>query len=181
MTSAPAVGDTLIAGVSGDLYGVNEHVVDISETGVSWAKVVNSTWDSEYDSEIWLGTVSATANANVTITFSDSNLIAVADICEYSGLSLKPVDQVAVNQGQSSTSDTGTSSVTSQVNELFIGVTTTDVVQTSATNGFTLLGGQIYYGINDGASCVYLEKIVSSTQKLIVGQVWVGFITGPVA
>ncbi len=70
-------------------------------------------------------------------------------------------DSYGWNSGNGATTDTGTTSQTSQGNDLWIGATTYSVGtygQTNPTNGFTLLDGQLYSSVSLG----YLEYISPS-------------------
>jgi hypothetical protein len=185
LTSTPISGDVIVL-TFGDYYMLGSVVVkisSISQTGVTWAKVINSTFNDGGwgDSEIWFGVVGSGASKNVTLTLSGSPTSAVADACEYSGVATSNyVDKTAINSGDGTPSDTGTTATTTQANELWIGsiAVASDTTQSNPTNGFTLLDGN-YYGL---VSEAYLEKIVPATgtadsgTTLDMNNAWAGCI-----
>lgn len=170
LTQTPANGNLLILDFMGSANGNNPELTNVSQTGVTWSQVV--TPDSGSTS-IWMGTVGSSASTVMTLTIasgSGGDLIELVDVCEWSGLS-GVVDRTASNAGGSGTAlDTGTTSATSQANELFVGLTRGAVVtsgqsaaQSSPTNGFTLLdGSNVADGSGNNASLGYLYKIVSA-------------------
>ncbi len=166
MGSAPTRGDVLIAVIGTDSAYMGEFcpVSSIVQTGVTWTKELNSTYVSSgtyyLDVEIWAGIVSSGASTNLTVNLSvGPSFGAVADVCEFSGLS-GVVDKTAVNGGSGTTTNTGTTATTSQSKELWIGgISAYYTSQASPTNGFTLFDG----ATQPNLSVSYLEKNVSST------------------
>lgn len=162
MSQTPALGNLLIACIG--TYNPAStliSVLSISETGVSWVRIVNESYVLGYvDSEIWVGTVSSGVSTFINITLSGAaEWGATADICEYSGL-LNIVDQTAISQAFSSSPSTGITTTTSQANELWVGCTVCQSYpQSSPTNGFTMLDGTV----NNQTCVAYLENIVSTT------------------
>ena len=171
---------------------VTRSVSSITQTGVTWTKqAFQDTWWEHpanhlntLNSEIWVGVVGAGASATITLTLlgtGDTNNAEVANVCEYSGLLTSGfLDKTAINAGESTNTDTGTTAITSQANELWIGAIAAERAQTTPTNGFTLLDGVYYTGY--GISNAYLEKIVSATGTANSGtsiasiENWVGCI-----
>jgi hypothetical protein len=112
---------------------------------------------------------------------------AVADICEWSGLS-GVVDQTAYSsQTTSGRSSTGTTATTTQASELVIGCINAyrSISQSNPTNGFTLLDGNIFAGSGSTLypmSNAYLYNIVSvegrqnSGTTLSASALWQGCI-----
>ena len=165
MNSTPTNGDLLIATIGIRQGHPDISVSNISESGVIWTVQVRE--DDWYDysqiSEIWAGVVGTSASASVTINLSGSiysGHYAIADICEYSGLATSDFLDRNATSSYSYPPTTGTTTTTTQANELWVGITISyGDSQTSPTNGFTLLDGNYIYMI----SVAYLEKIVSST------------------
>lgn len=166
MASSPIAGNALVLTYMGCASGSNTpSISSISQTGVTWTYQIGKTHASyvSWRGEIWFGVVTSGANVMVNITLDKSAVNhATADVCEYSGLLTSGfLDLTATNSSLATTTpDTGTTSTTTQAEELWVGLTgSTWTTQSSPTNGFTLLDG-----VTDGSvSNAYLEKIVSST------------------
>lgn len=185
LTSTPTADNFLVAVISADNTGgeVNRIVSSITQTNVSWSMQVQKTV-GYFTLEIWLGVVSASAGKSVQANFSGNvATLAVINVCEYSGLaSSGTLDKTASSSGSGTTTDTGTTATTTHANELWIGGTHSQswgIVQSSPTNGFTLLDGD--YESYWSGSQAYLEKIVSSTGTANTGTTtgsypWVGAI-----
>jgi len=162
---------------SGDAYYV--YVSSITQTNVTWTKQIGKRCTATEGAsphglytEIWVGVVGASASASITVNMAaaaaTSNL-GISDVCEYSGLLTSGfLDKTASNTSLNSTTlDTGTTAVTAQADELWVGATggggtTSATTQASPTNGFTLLDGADYSFSGWHQSLAYLEKIVSS-------------------
>lgn len=162
MTSTPTEGNLLIATV-GLAYYEWESVSSITQTNVVWTRQVYNQYASVYVA-VWTGVVSASAGKDITITLSGApDYGGVADVCEYSGLLTSGfLDVAATAQSDSGTSSsTGTTSTTSQDDELWVGATVFggDISQSTPTNSFTLLDGENY---GSALSIAFLEKIVDS-------------------
>ncbi len=171
MSNIPATGDVLVAaiGVRSPVYPLYT-VSSITQTGVTWSRATMfSTTGSQYnpDVEIWYGAVGSGASETINITLSGTPTLAVADICEYSGLlTVNPVDKTATNYDTTTSPDTGTTAPTTQANELWVGAVSGIMVNenmSSSTNNFTLLDGAHVSLGGYGMELGYLEKIVSST------------------
>jgi parallel beta-helix repeat protein len=170
LTSTPSIGNVLIA-VIGSYNSYAPDVSSISQSGVSWARQVQSKSSSLYgrNVEIWAGVVSGSAPTSLTINFVNTGDV-FADICEYTGLATSNfLDQTATASGVYATAlATGTTGTTSNADELWVGgiFSVCDAgngdSDTSPTNGFTLLDGvgNVY---GQTKTLAYLEKIVSST------------------
>jgi hypothetical protein len=147
--STPVSGNVLVAAIGTySTYDISITVSSITQTNVNWSKLISCTYSRYSNVEIWLGKVGANAGVSITITL---NLVAsdgaVADVCEYSGIdSVNYLDKTATSYGSSTTPNTGTTTTTSQPNELWIGATSVygAYSQSSPTNGFTLLDGAVY-------------------------------------
>jgi len=175
LSGTPANGNILIACIGLCPIGSGITVQSISETGVTWQKITNRVDNNgTTDTEIWAGTVVSAASTTITINLTGTNqYYSVANICEYSGLQNATPDVTATNQGNTGTTNTGTTQNTTQADELWIGATSYSsgsTGQTSPTNGFTILDGQRFNSI----SLAYLEKIVSSTGAANSGTVNTG-------
>ncbi len=185
LPSAPSSGDVIVATIGFHTYGTTT-VSSISGTGVTWYIAVQTTVSNganSYTSCIAYGIVGSGAGTVVgTVTFSDTNWYAGRiDDTEYSGLSTTPLDVYSSNSGSSVTADTGTTSVTTASQELWVGnivVGNYALSSLTPTNGFTLIGGVITASTVCSA---YLYKIVSSTgaansELTISSQPWAGTI-----
>jgi hypothetical protein len=143
-------------------------ISSIVQTGVTWSRVVNAGF-----TELWKGVVGSGASKTITVNFAsslNSANSAVANVNEYSGLDSSPLDKTATHSGGNSNLDSGTTSTTSQANELWVaslGNRTNNggsATLTNPTNGFTLLDGvQVYQNSNYPAANAFMEKIVSTT------------------
>ena len=162
LAQTPTQGNVLIAVIGTNQTSGSETVSSITQTGVTWSPVIQN--DTVVADEIWMGTVGSGASTSVSIALAQTVFAAVADICEWSGISSNPVDKTQPNNGSNSTqTDTGTTATTTQANELFIGtVGVYGQAQSSPTNSFTMLDGA-YLNVTGGISVSYLYKIVSST------------------
>jgi len=173
--SVPVQGDLLIAVVGLDSESATQHytVSSVTQTGVTWTLQVNSTFTmggvyAFGDIEIWAGVVRSDADKTVNAVFTGDTIWGAAMVvCEYSGLAnTNFLDQTNINNGFSASPNTGSTSTTSQADELWIGGIVMDYTSQSVpTNGFTLLGGTKY----GECSYSYLEKIVSSTGSANAG------------
>ena len=124
-----------------------------------WSKIKNNSLYSLY-AEIWQGIVGSGASNTLTIAWDNSNFMT-AYVCEYSGVGNVDVTP-AVNQNISATPDTGTTSPTTQANELWIGAINLQYsTQSNPTNGFTLIADN-NLGWDSCNGIAYLQKIVSA-------------------
>jgi hypothetical protein len=159
----PSAGSVLVAAVSTFNGWYNDSSVsNISQTGVTWSKKVkNQSSDKAFDVEIWTGVIGSGAQPGLTITiYNAPSQGIIADICEYSGLSTN-LDVYAINSGVSLSPDTGTTAITTNQKELYIGAIFNYYnSQTTQRNDFDLLDGTYNNNLN---SLAYLEKIVTST------------------
>ncbi len=172
MTNTPASGNVLIATIGISDYNGAVTVSSISQTNVAWTKQKSINGypygDGHFwlDSEIWLGVVGSGASKNITVNLSGTpSYASVANICEYSGVATSSfLDQTASNFAISNPKimDTGTTSATTQANELWIGSVAAEAYGnlSNPANGFTLLDG---VQVSPNLGNAYLEKIVSST------------------
>ena len=179
-STAPTAGDVIVLTV-GLRTTVSTTVSSVSETGVSWTVAVNSVSAGNYLACICYGVVGSGAGAVISVFPSGTSYYGcVMDASEFSDLSSTPLDVYASNTGAGTTTDTGTTITTSTPNELFVGDSVTgSQTQSSATNGFSVIGGTPF---DSGYVCsAFLYKIVSSTQTAnsgcqISGASWSGAI-----
>src|SRR5208283_407117 len=164
---APTNGNTLIAVIG--LYSSNNLAVSgITQTGAIWVKDVSrQTGNGNGDVEIWRASNVQNAGASITIALTGSGALveAIAEICEYSGLTnTNPLDRTGTNTGVSGTPTIGTMVTTSQAKELWIaGITHLgNDTQTNPTNGFNFTDPTDGVATNN-MSLAYLEYIASST------------------
>jgi hypothetical protein len=171
LASTPTYGDVLIATISA--YGPAralddlENVSSITETGVTWTQQVQWVPDpqSPYFNPnvnnpyvgIWLGKVASGASPDIVINLHAAAWEAIADVCEYSGVSTT-LDRTATARNFDYYTSTGTTYWTWYSQELWIGaIAAYGVSQTNPTNGFTLLDGATY----GSSSIAYLERMVN--------------------
>jgi len=197
MSSTPIYGNVLVAVIgTGKVGGPYVTVTSITEDGVSWSKQVQKTYrwnenNSDYeDVEIWLGIISTKASKSIVIQLSSSlgGMGAIAYIAEYSGIDVDDyLDNTATDTGYTpingnpAQTRTGTTSLTSKADELWIGgiacgCMNSSIQQTNPTNGFSLTTSNV-----NTESVAYLEKIVSSTGQAYTNTTisyadWVGCI-----
>ncbi len=159
MVPAPTAGNTLVAVIALHASSYTTGVTGITQNGATWMRAAAAPNAGGVDTEIWYApNVAAGAGTNVTVNTTYSwNSSAV--IAEYSGLS--PVslpDAAAVNSGNSTAADTGTTPPTTQANELWfggIGLASTTGTLGAPRNAFNL--------VSNTTSVYALEKIVSAT------------------
>ena len=165
--SGPASGDLMVLTVSAVSVGSPAPTVSsVTETGVTWSKAVGKP-NNNVDSEIWYGIVSSGAGTTITISLTKGVDEAIADACEYSGLTSSPLDRTTSTTGTTVASNTGTTATTSAPNELLVGSIAAQISPSTSqsqttnmnTNGFTLVSGNTIASVTEG----YLENIVSST------------------
>ena len=140
-------------------------ITSVAQTGVTWTLQKATVAYSVMDIEIWAGVVGNGASTSISVTWTSAATGgAVVDVCEYSGLLTSNfLDKTASGYGNSATLSTGTTALTSQTNELFVGATfNSNSIQNqgNANNGFTVLDGQ-HYALGIDGSLAYLEKISS--------------------
>jgi hypothetical protein len=176
LAQTPQTGNVLIAVIGTFSSNAGSLTVNnITETGVTWFRQINFILQNgiySIDTEIWAGTVASTSSKSITINLSNNGganeVGATADICEYSGLNTASLlDQTNHNEanGGDATS-TGTTSLTSQNNELFIGAATaTNSSQTSPQNNFAILDG----AETNSLSVSYLEYIATTKAQAYSG------------
>lgn len=186
LSQTPESGDVLIAvmGLEWTGSGTPQVGPQITQTGVTWPGshswiISGSAGGSAI--EVWWGLVNSAASQSITIALPFTQGIgtitsATVDICEYSGLDTAYIqnyyiDQSADNKGTGTAIDTTATSTTTYANELWVGGTLLNgYSQSTPTNGFTLLDGQL----NNGISVSYLENIVSSTGQAETGTTGAG-------
>lgn len=160
--TSPTNGNALIATI-GARDASTGTVTSITQTGATWAQAVEST-NNDASTEIWYALNVSGAGTSITINLSGT-YYASAVISEYSGLvTSSALDQTATWTGKSASPVTGTTSTTTQAQQLWIGGISGERANTysSPTNSFTILG-QVTGGSNSDVSTVYLERIVSAT------------------
>jgi len=179
----PTAGNDLVLTFATFATGLVPTVSGITEGGVVWTlqKSYLPSSANTNDDEIWLGVVSSGASSTITISLTGTpSFGAVSNVCEYSGLAGSPLDKAASNTGVSSVGDTGTTPLTSQAVELWVGSIAAVNTISGPTNGFTLIDG-----VGNNPSNVangYFQKIVSSTGQAdtgtssSIGNTWTGVI-----
>jgi parallel beta-helix repeat protein len=187
LSNKPTCGNILILGYSGIGVGAPS-ISTISQLNVVWSRAVTNGAQS-----IWYGIVLPNAGTTITITvtggYGSLAFLNTAIVCEWRGLSITNcVDRTAINSdGYVVASDTGTTSITSQADELWIGITNCFVnsgsaTQSSPTNGFTILDGISVTQPTYADSTAYLYKIVNTTGQANSGTSFAGgWYTGAIA
>jgi hypothetical protein len=146
LLSRPTSGNTLFLTYAGTGQPANPTISSVNQIGVTWAKAISE--NGLVDVEIWYGKVGVNAGNTATITITGSatsNIGNIGDICEWSNIeTTNPLDKTAFNTGLSDRGDTGTTAISSQSNEFFIGAIAAKGLtdQFSATNGYVLSNGQ---------------------------------------
>jgi len=172
MTATPVKGNVLVAVIGTNAAYMNGEfsaVSGIHQTGVTWSKKAGSTYQdgtSYLNTEIWAGIVGSSASKDIVIDLSpEPSFSGVANVCEYSGIS-GVVDKTASTGGSGSVASTGTTPVTTQSKELWVGgITNYKTTQTTPTTGFTLFDG----ATQDHLAVSYLQKIVTSKGEAFSG------------
>ena len=176
--SPPTSGNTLFLTYASSGQPTNPTISSVSQTGVTWTKAVSE--DGLVNVEIWYGKIGANAGNTATITIagsSTSDIGNVAHICEWTKVAtINPLDKTAVNTGQGNTGETGTTAVTSQSNELFVGAIGTARQHTAAaltdqhspTNSYTLSNGIITTS-GQYTSLAELIKVSTTTETASSG------------
>jgi hypothetical protein len=159
----PTQNNVLIAiiGVKGSIGSGS-----ISQNGVNWVPLKSTSVDDNYI-QIWAGIItSASASTTMTTSLTGSISSATVDLCEYSGLNTALIvsskfDQSKINEGSDSEINTGITSQTRWVYELWVGGAMLNTFSQSLSgtgNGFVLFDGTV----NNGISLSYLQQTVSS-------------------
>jgi hypothetical protein len=166
MSANPSSGNMLILTVGIEATAGFTSVSSITQSGVTWTKVCNSSYNggtthTSFDNEIWAGTVGSGASKTVSITFSMSTCNWLFQVGEWSGIwTSNFLDRTASSQNSypgSTAPSTGTTSTTRHSNELCIGSTFLKYYdQSSPTNGYTIVD---YYDLSvSHDSLAYLYK-----------------------
>ncbi len=148
LSQSPVCGDVLILCYGGIDYGGGSPSISI-------IKQVNVIWSPATDEgsvAVWYGIVLPEAGTNITINVDNgygSYPEVMASVFEWSGLAVSNcVDQTAYNSGGlTQTADTGTTNVTTQADELWIGgifglgSSAAGAAQSNSTNSFKMVGG----------------------------------------
>lgn len=158
----PAAGNILIA-VVGNCSPSGSATSYITQSGVTWTQAYMAASDNGVaEAEIWYGVVGSNASQTLTLYATTSSWYHVCNVCEYHGLASSPLDQKNSNNNHSNTVDSGTTALTSQANELWIGAlcgtSGSCGLSQSPTNGFVMLDGNLYSSIEVG----FCERFVTS-------------------
>jgi hypothetical protein len=175
LDSTPTNGNVLILTFAAASTNNNPQIGSVVQTGVTWTRQIQAFSNNAADGEIWLGVVSSGASTSITVNLSgqSGSWRAIANVAEYSGIATNPLDKTATYiedyPGSGTNMVTGTTTTTTQANELWVGCLATAATTgsgynlSSPQNGFTLLDGLgeqfSSYAIANG----FLEKIVSAT------------------
>jgi hypothetical protein len=171
--ATPTNGNVLILVAA--TYGIADaHISSVTTTNVVWARQVYSNYQFDsghfWETEIWLGVVSASASATTSIVFlSTPNYGDVVMIAEYSGIKTSGfLDKTAKNNSGGNVTKTvltGTTDPTTLANELWIAATGTfgnidNQSGLTPINGFTMVD---WHSAQSLEGVGYEEKIVTAT------------------
>jgi hypothetical protein len=146
--TAPANGNSLVAVISTRRTSGNV-VSGITQTGATWSKAAATTGTAGSTTDIWYAPNVTNAGTTVTITLIASARAAVV-VAEYSGvLTANPLDQTAKTTGNNGTPVTGTTPVTTQADELWIG-------------GIGLVNSTYTYTVNSGPLASFANRSSAS-------------------
>ncbi|MEO7098770.1 MAG: MBG domain-containing protein [Luteolibacter sp.] len=165
MGATPVSGNTMIAVISTRGTSAGQ-VTSISQTGATWTRAAQATNTNGTTTEIWYAPgVSA---ASSTITINQASVRSAAVVMEYSGiLTSGTLDRTGSSTGNSTSPVTGTTSITSQPNEVWIGgigFNSSTPTLGSFQNSFTsVTSSQSTRGQSSSNAKVYaLEQLVNS-------------------
>ena len=183
LNSAPANGNTLMAIVS-TRGNTDSRMISISQTGATWTRAVQKTNTNGVTTEIWYAPNTTSAVTTVRINLAAS-LCAAAVVMEYSGiLTTNPLDKTASATGNNNSPLTGTTTTTTQANELWIGgvgfMNSNYNIQGNPANYFTNItsansnsgSGSWWWWTptpDNDAKVYAFEKIVTSTGQASTG------------
>ncbi len=144
--TAPGNGRTLVAVIATRSTATNS-VSSISQTGATWTRATASTGTAGTTTEIWYAP--SVSGAAATLTINQSSARSAAVVIEYAGvLTASPGDQTARNNGSSTTPTTGTTAVTTQSSELFVG----GIGLVSSGYTLTVSGSPLFTSVASGQS-----------------------------
>lgn len=160
-------GNTLIAVVS--TRGASaSRVSSLTQTGATWERAAQSANANGTTTEIWYAPNVSGAGTTVTINLAAS-LRAAAVVMEYTGILLaSPVDQTADSTGNSTAATTGTTPITTQQNELWIGgigLVSSDYGLSGIQNSFAVVAdaASTETTATQNSRVYALERIVTTT------------------
>ena len=185
MSAAPVAGNTLVAVIS--TRGTSDNRVSgIAQTGANWSRAAQASNATGTTTEIWVAS-NVAAGAGTAITITQASLRSAAVVVEYSGvLAANPLDQTNGATGSSAAAVTGTTAITAQANELWLGgIGIADGRRTLDApygNAFTAVASTLSGTTTSDAMCYALEKMVSATGSASSGgtvnssDAWAGVI-----
>ena len=174
LNATPSSGNILVLAFGSVQAYSQASISNITQTGVAWTKQKSSDTSAAgwyMDSEIWVGVVGSGASTTITINHGNATETA-ADVCEYSGILTSGfLDQSAAasNSSDGTYPQTGTTSTTSQPNELWVGSIWeygdpgSYSYMNTCTTGFTLMDGATVSNYPMFNCLGYLESIVTTT------------------
>lgn len=173
LASPPTDGSLLVLTVSSaDLTTQSNNIANVTQSGATWAKAVNSydsgSWCSDswsYDLEIWYTTALSGASQTISISLLYSSVYIRGIVAEYSGIQSGVLDQAAYKwRTQGIVRSTGITAETTQSNELWVGAITSDnsplPITAEYSNGFSEVG-QVSSHSRDGL--IMMDKVVYGT------------------
>ncbi|MGD6806636.1 MAG: hypothetical protein ACQCN4_06720 [Candidatus Bathyarchaeia archaeon] len=166
LPSQPTSGNKLIA-VVGNCSPSGVATSYISQSGVTWTQAYMAASDNGVaESEIWIGTMGTNASQTLTLYATGSSYYHVCHVAEYEGLASSPLDKVASANSHSNTVNSGTTSPTSQANELWIGAlcgtSGSYGLSSTPTNSFKMIGGELYNSIEVGFCEKFANQVGSA-------------------
>ncbi|MCL4786976.1 MAG: hypothetical protein KJ070_09330, partial [Verrucomicrobia bacterium] len=163
--STPTNGNTMVAVISTS-GATSDRVSSITQTGASWLRAAQSA-NAGTTTEIWYAPNVSGAGTTVTVNLTATGYKAAAVVMEYSGImAVNPLDQTASNTNTSASASTGTTPLTVQPAELWIGgIGFADDAPTLSAilDSFTLVDTVLVGGTGADMRVNALERIVNTT------------------
>ena len=166
LSAGPVAGNTLVAVIS--TRGTSDNrVSSIAQTGANWTRAAQATNAGGTTIEIWIAP-NVAAGTGTAITITQASLRSAAVVVEYSGvLAASPLDRTNGATGSSTAAVTGTTAITTQANELWLGgIGIADGRRTLDApygNAFAVAASAQSGTTNSDAMSYALEKMVNAT------------------
>jgi hypothetical protein len=171
MTLRPKTGNMLVVGCGGVSNPVTS-VSSISGAGAKWGSSADAfkLFASFRYSSIWHGVVGANPTTNITITLSGIPSSGyIADVYEYTigSPATWSLDQIATNGGTSTTTSTGSTLITTQAKEVWVGCVAVAEAQSSgiSTGSFNFYDGVVF----NSDSVAFLDYVANANGVAVSG------------
>ncbi|MEI6605089.1 MAG: YDG domain-containing protein [Verrucomicrobiota bacterium] len=172
LTNPPSNGNTLVAVITTRGSSINR-VSSISQNGASWSRAAQAANSGGSTTEIWYAP--NISGAGTAITINQAALRSAAVVMEYSGvLAINPLDQTTGTTGNGTAAATGTTAMSAQADELWIGgiglVRATYTLSSYLNSFFFVASAQTNSGTSSNNAKVYaLETVVSAVGTAATG------------